>query len=113
LHGDSLALGFEYLFLLLKVVVLDAQGSQLELVFGRDAYDLAIFYVVFAIFYGVFAIWRSEAWWGCSRCDLGTASAHGAVGGGVVLALPLTVDSVVFEGLLKGVVREGFAFLLR
>jgi hypothetical protein len=29
LHGDSLALGFKYLFFLLQVVVFDAQGSQL------------------------------------------------------------------------------------
>jgi hypothetical protein len=47
------------------------------------------------------------------RCALGTASAHGVVGGGVILALSLVVDSVIFEGLLGGVVREGFAFLLR
>jgi hypothetical protein len=76
------------------------------LVFDRDAYDLAIFY-------GVFAFWRSEAWWGCSRCALGTTSAHSVVKRGVVLALTLTVDDVILEGLLKGVVREGFAFLLR
>jgi hypothetical protein len=29
LHGDTLALGFEDLFLLLEVTILDAQGSQL------------------------------------------------------------------------------------
>jgi hypothetical protein len=29
LHGDALAFGFEYFFLFLKVVVLDAQGLQL------------------------------------------------------------------------------------
>jgi hypothetical protein len=74
--------------------------------FGRDAYDLAILY-------GVFAFWGCEAWWWCPRCALGTASAHNAVGGGVVLVLSLVVDGVIFEGLLKGVVREGFAFLLR
>jgi hypothetical protein len=34
LRGDTLALGLEHVFLLLEVVVLDAQGSQLELVFG-------------------------------------------------------------------------------
>jgi hypothetical protein len=31
----------------------------------------------------------------------------------VVLALPLVVDGVIFEGLLKGVVRKSLAFLLR
>lgn len=34
------------------------------------------------------------------RCALGTASAHSAVRGGVILALSLAVDSVIFEGLL-------------
>jgi hypothetical protein len=38
---------------------------------------------------------------------------HSAVGGGVVLALSLTVDDDIFEGLLKSVVHEGFSFLLR
>jgi hypothetical protein len=37
---------------------------------------------------------------------------HSVVGGGVILALSLAVDGVIFEGLLKGVLREGFAFLL-
>jgi hypothetical protein len=37
---------------------------------------------------------------------------YSAVGGGVILALSLA-DSVIFEGLLEGGVREGFAFLLR
>jgi hypothetical protein len=32
---------------------------------------------------------------------------------GVVLALSLAIDSVIFEGLLGGGAREGFAFLLR
>jgi hypothetical protein len=31
----------------------------------------------------------------------------------VILALSLAVDSVIFEGLLGGDVRKGFAFLLR
>jgi hypothetical protein len=38
---------------------------------------------------------------------------HSAVGGGVILALSLAVDSIIFEGLLGGVIHEGFAFLLR
>jgi hypothetical protein len=46
-------------------------------------------------------------------CALGSAGAHSAVGGGVVLPLSLADDSVIFEGLLGGGVREGFAFLLR
>jgi hypothetical protein len=29
LHGDSLTLGFKYFFLLLQMVIFDAQGSQL------------------------------------------------------------------------------------
>jgi hypothetical protein len=33
--------------------------------------------------------------------------------GGVVFVLPFAVDSVVFEGLLVGGVREGLAFLVR
>jgi hypothetical protein len=32
---------------------------------------------------------------------------------GLSFALSLAVDSVIFEGLLGGVVHEGFAFLLR
>ena len=32
---------------------------------------------------------------------------------GLSFALSLAVDSVIFEGLLGGVVRKGFAFLLR
>jgi hypothetical protein len=31
----------------------------------------------------------------------------------MVLALSFAVDSVIFEGLLGGVVREGLAFLFR
>ena len=33
-------------------------------------------------------------------CALETAGAHSAIGGGVILALSLAVDSVVFKGLL-------------
>jgi hypothetical protein len=33
-------------------------------------------------------------------CVLGTASAHSAVRGGIILALSLAVDSIIFEGLL-------------
>jgi hypothetical protein len=38
---------------------------------------------------------------------------HSAIEGGVILALSLVDDVVIFKGLLRGVVREGFAFLLR
>jgi hypothetical protein len=40
-----------------------------------------------------------------------TAGAYSAIGGGVVLALSLAIDSVIFEGLLGVGVREGLAFL--
>jgi hypothetical protein len=87
------------------VVVLDAQG--LQLIFYGEAYNLAVFY-------GVFAFWMSEAWWGCSWCPLGAAGAHSTVGRRlVVLALPLAIDGIIFEGLLKDVVCNGsLAFLL-
>jgi hypothetical protein len=40
-----------------------------------------------------------------------TAGAYSAIGGGVVLALSLAIDSVIFEGLLGVGVRKGLAFL--
>jgi hypothetical protein len=47
-------------------------------------------------------------------CALRTAGAHSAVRGGVILALSLAIDNVIFKGLLGGGgVHKDFAFLLR
>jgi hypothetical protein len=93
LHDDSLALGFEGFFLLLEVVVFDAQSLQLELVFGWDADD-------FSVLYGVFTLWWSEAWRWCLWCAFAATGAYNALEGGMVLMLSFAVDSVIFEGLL-------------
>jgi hypothetical protein len=44
------------------------------------------------------------------RCALGTASAHSAIGGGVILALSLAVDNVIFEGLLRALSARALPF---
>ena len=43
-------------------------------------------------------------------CALGTACVYSAVRGGVVLALSLAVDSVIFEGLLGVVSARALPF---
>jgi hypothetical protein len=40
-----------------------------------------------------------------------TAGAYIAIRGGMVMSLSLAVDSVIFEGLFGGAIREGLAFL--
>jgi hypothetical protein len=44
------------------------------------------------------------------RCILRTASAHSAIGGGVILALSLAVDSVIFKGLLGALSARALPF---
>jgi hypothetical protein len=97
----TLALGLEDLFLLLEVVVLDAQGAQLYLLLGRNADD-------FAVLGGVRALWWSEAW-GRLLLSPGAAGAEAAFGSGLFVALLLAV-CVVFAGLLESVVDKGLAF---
>jgi hypothetical protein len=99
----TLALGLEDLFLLLEVAVLDAQGAQLYLLFGRNAED-------FAVLGGVRALWWSEA---CGELRLSSRAtgAETAFGSGLFVALPLAV-CVVFAGLLVGGVDKGLALFL-